>query len=201
METAERPDLFDVKFVRDELLYYARDENQFRRRRLTFLFALWPDLVDTQVKDAELPYQRIIVLLAWLVVLVRRLVNWLGADALSMVVVFVDDYEPQPLAAERALLEMVLRDLLQSGALSVQLLPTFQHLQKECSAHARRSLCHCLTVSTQDRAWEAKDIERCHLKLAGPTPKLAGPNIDTPHDTTGMDSWATALGCLLAAWV
>ena len=25
----ERPDLFDMKFVRDELLYYSRDENQF----------------------------------------------------------------------------------------------------------------------------------------------------------------------------
>src|SRR5205814_1584150 len=24
---AERPDLFDIKFLRDELLYYARDEN------------------------------------------------------------------------------------------------------------------------------------------------------------------------------
>ena len=28
METDERPDLFDIKFLRDELLYYARDENQ-----------------------------------------------------------------------------------------------------------------------------------------------------------------------------
>src|SRR5262249_35209538 len=36
MEKDERPDLFDVKFVRDELLYYARDENQFLRRRQTF---------------------------------------------------------------------------------------------------------------------------------------------------------------------
>ena len=30
---AERPDLFDIKFLRDELLYYARDENRFLRRR------------------------------------------------------------------------------------------------------------------------------------------------------------------------
>src|SRR5262249_20230502 len=40
MESGERPDLFDIKFVRDELLYYARDENQFFRRRRTFVFAL-----------------------------------------------------------------------------------------------------------------------------------------------------------------
>ena len=37
MEPDERPDLFDIKFVRDELLYYARDENNFLRRRRTFV--------------------------------------------------------------------------------------------------------------------------------------------------------------------
>ena len=35
-----RPDLFDVKYVRDELYYYSRDENQFLRRRRTFVFCL-----------------------------------------------------------------------------------------------------------------------------------------------------------------
>src|SRR5690606_18790481 len=28
----DRPDMFDIKFLRDELLYYSRDENQFFRR-------------------------------------------------------------------------------------------------------------------------------------------------------------------------
>src|SRR5262249_8635385 len=37
MEKEERPDLFDIKFLRDELLYYSRDENQFLRRRRTFV--------------------------------------------------------------------------------------------------------------------------------------------------------------------
>ncbi|MGL6095290.1 MAG: hypothetical protein ACRC7O_05760, partial [Fimbriiglobus sp.] len=41
----EPPDLFDMKFVRDELFYYSRDENQFLRRRRAFVFALYPDLV------------------------------------------------------------------------------------------------------------------------------------------------------------
>ena len=32
-----RPDLFDIKFARNELLFYSRDENQFLRRRLSSL--------------------------------------------------------------------------------------------------------------------------------------------------------------------
>jgi len=64
MEKDERPDLFDVKFVRDELLYYARDENQFLRRRRTFVFVMHPDLVGTRFKDSELPYQRGVLLSA-----------------------------------------------------------------------------------------------------------------------------------------
>ena len=67
MEPDDRPDLFDIKFLRDELLYYSRDENQFLRRRRTFVFALYPDLCHARFKDAELPCQRIVLLLALLV--------------------------------------------------------------------------------------------------------------------------------------
>src|SRR5207244_10184413 len=48
MEPHERPDLFDVKYLRDELLYYARDENQFLRKRRSFVIALFPDLIRTR---------------------------------------------------------------------------------------------------------------------------------------------------------
>ena len=37
-----RPDLFDIKYVRDELLYYSRDENQFLRQRRTYLLSSTP---------------------------------------------------------------------------------------------------------------------------------------------------------------
>src|SRR5207249_190972 len=50
MEPDDRPDLFDIKYLRDELLYYARDENQCLRRRRTFVFALFPDLARARHK-------------------------------------------------------------------------------------------------------------------------------------------------------
>src|SRR5262249_28226518 len=61
-----QPDLFDVKFLRDELYYYSRDENQFLRRRRSFLFLLMPDLVQARFKDADLPCQRLVLVLALL---------------------------------------------------------------------------------------------------------------------------------------
>jgi hypothetical protein len=89
MEPDDRPDLFDIKFLRDELLYYSRDENQFLRRRRTFVFALYPDLVSTRFKDRELPYQRGVLLLALILVAIRKLAEWLTTDALIFEIVFV----------------------------------------------------------------------------------------------------------------
>src|SRR5262249_57603158 len=66
MEEA-RPDLFDIKFVRDELFYYARDENQFLRRRRAFAFVLAPDLAQARFKDPEPPGQRLVLALALVV--------------------------------------------------------------------------------------------------------------------------------------
>src|SRR5204862_3015308 len=103
MEPDDRPDLFDVKFLRDELLYYSRDENQFLRRRRTFVIALDADLVQTRFKDAELPWQRGVLLLAVIVGLVRKLCEGLSTEALVVDIVFFQVKEPQRSAAERAL--------------------------------------------------------------------------------------------------
>ena len=102
MEDRQRPDLFDIKFVRDELLYYARDENQFLRRHRSFLFALYPDLVAARVKDPALPYQRGILLLALLIVLVRRLSDWLSTEALHFSFLFLKPGQRRRAAGPRA---------------------------------------------------------------------------------------------------
>jgi hypothetical protein len=201
MEKEDRPDLFDVKYLRDELLYYARDENQFLRRRRTFMFALWPDLVDTRVKDAELPFQRGILLLAWLLAAIRRLADWLSADALSIVVALVDDQEPGALAAERALIEMVLRELIENRTAVVARLPTAQHVRQECADRARRSQCHCLTVSTQDRLLEVQHVQVRRMRLAGPTPALVDAEGEAAVHQVALESWAATLQQLLEDWV
>src|SRR5262249_37292792 len=144
MEKQGRPDLFDIKYLRDELLYYSRDDNQFLRRRRSFVFALFPDLAQARFKDAELPCQRIILLLALLVVAVRRLSEWLSTDALQFEFVFLGEKEPGPLAAERNLLKTLLREEIVNGTAELTRLPTAEAVARECALGARRSLCHCL---------------------------------------------------------
>src|SRR5262249_45141676 len=82
MEPEDRPDLFDIKYLRDELLYYSRDENQFFRRRRTFVFAIYPELTEARFKDPDSPWQRIVLLLGLLVAAVHKWIEWLSTDSL-----------------------------------------------------------------------------------------------------------------------
>ena len=121
MEKAERPDMFDTKFLRDELLYYSRDENQFLRRRRSFVFALFPDLSAARLKDSDLPWQRIVLLLGLFVVAVRRLTEWLSEEALLFDFVFLKPGGKKSagspaLADERELLELLFREQIANNS-------------------------------------------------------------------------------------
>jgi vWA domain found in the FtsH ternary systems/N-terminal helical region fused to the FtsH ternary system vWA domain len=119
METgavAERPDLFDVKYLRDELLYYSRDENQFYRRRRYFVFEFAADLIAARTKDPELPYQRIVLTLATVVAAVRRLTEWLTDEALTFELRFPPG---GALNTEAELLATVFRDRIDNGAVTI----------------------------------------------------------------------------------
>jgi hypothetical protein len=204
MEPRDRPDLFDVKFLRDELLYYARDENQFLRRRRSFVLALFPDLRHTRVKDPALPYQRGILLLALVLVLVRRLSDWLSTDALLFEFLFLRQGEKEePLRRERELLEMLFREPIEKGTVVIRPDVPAGALAKECAARARRSLCHCLTLSARDRPFEVQDTVVTRLSLDGPCPAL-GAGDKEPTYAQGeepFDVWAGVLLELLQRWI
>jgi hypothetical protein len=202
MEQDERPDLFDIKFLRDELLYYARDENQFLRRRRTFVFALYPDLAQARYKDPELPWQRVVVLLALLVVAVRKLSEWLSTDALRFEVVFVGEGEPEPLPEERRLLETLLREQIANGTVGASRLAA-EKVAVHCALKARKSLCHCLTLSTTGEGLRADGTAVARLRVDGPLPAVAegdGP-FTCPDADDAVEAWASVLELLLEAWV
>src|SRR5579884_2142362 len=150
MEKDERPDLFDVKFLRDELLYYARDENQFLRRRRTFVFVLYPDLDQTRFKDRGLDYQRGILLLGLLYTIVCKLSAWLSTDALSFHFLFVVEGENDPLKAERDLLASLLMEEIANGSVQLVTVPE-NKIEGLCANWARRSLCHALLIDVRPR--------------------------------------------------
>jgi hypothetical protein len=145
MERDERPDLFDIKFLRDELLYYARDENQFFRRRQTLVFALSPDLVGLRVKDGQLRWQRIVLLLAVLLTTVRKLLAWLSDESLVFRIVLLDG--GVRLDDEAELLAMLLSEEIAGGNVIIDRAVSSQQLVEECNQAARRSQCRCLMVS------------------------------------------------------
>lgn len=201
MERRERPDLFDLKFLRDELLYYSRDENQFLRPRRSFVFLLSPELIRARFKDADLPYQRIILLLALIVTTIRRLTDWLSSEALHFECILPAGKDT-PLAAEQSLLEMVLREQIANGTVLISRLPETK-LGGRCTELARRSRCCCLTLSAGESTLTADATEVSRLRLNGPRPELAIPAepltiLETDDHVT---AWAAVLERLLQAWI
>jgi hypothetical protein len=197
---AGRPDLFDVKFVRDELLYYSRDENQFLRRRRSFVVVLAPDLVRARFKDPDLPGQRIVLLLGLLVALVRRLTAWLTADALVFEFLFVSDDDAQPLAPEQALLEMVFRDSIANGGVRLAQAPDLDAARRVVMDHGRRSLCQAVVIGTNSGTLQVASADVAALRISGQRPELSlavGPH---PDGADSWDSWQLALTCLAEAW-
>jgi hypothetical protein len=200
-DPAERPDLFDVKYVRDELYYYARDENQFLRRRRAYLFCLYPDLVRARFKDPDLPAQRIVLVLGLLLTAVNKLSEWLSTDALKFEFLLVQEKDAKPLAQEGALLEMLFREQIENGTVDVR------HFSEPpgpyADRRAQRSLCHLLAVSTGGAEVGSEVAVSTDLTVTGPRPGVRIGH-DEPAELPGDDpfeNWTATLERLLAVWV
>jgi hypothetical protein len=202
MEDNERPDLFDIKFLRDELLYYARDENQFLRRRRTFVFVLYPDLDQTRFKDRGLEFQRGVLLLALLCTVVRKLSEWLSTDALSFHFLFPAEGDSDPLAAERHLLASLLMDDIANG--SVHLAKVEEDKVAALCVHwARRSLCHGLLIDIQPRQLHAGDTVFTSLRIDSPRPALgdADKKVSAHDEEDPLERWGAVLQEILQRWI
>ena len=201
MERDDRPDLFDIKFVRDELLYYARDENQFLRRHETFVFLVSPDIVSARVKDASLPYQRIVMALALMVTAVRTLVDWLSGEGLRFEVLFLDAQQPV-LGDEMELVRMLLTDQIANGTAVVERIAA-KAAPQHCTDAARRSLCRCLWISTIAREVVVESVLPGSLVLDGSKPRLSleGEPVVVDDTTTCFNQWLAAAESLLRAWI
>lgn len=202
MESDQRPDLFDIKFLRDELLYYARDENQFLRSRRTFVFVLYPDLDQTRFKDRGLDYQRGVLLLALLYTIVRKLEAWLGTDALAFRFVFVVEGEDDPLKAERDLLASLLMEDIANG--SVQLMTAAENkLAGLCASWARHSLCNALLIDVRPCQLNASDTTIHRLRIDGPRPAFADAQSEpiVPDGEEPLESWSSIVQEILQCWL
>ena len=207
METADRPDLFDIKYARDELLYYARDENQFFRRRVTVLFVLDASLTLARVKDVGQSWQRIVLSLAVIVAMVKTLTDWLASDALHFEILFIADEPRIELQDEWSVLEMIFRDEIHGGRLQLMRIERPQ-LRARSDEHARQSLCHLVSIDASQPTQSEMELAGqsaavcqpliSELSVASALPKVAYDAEQFIFDEAS-DPWREALRALLTA--
>ncbi|MGB0595512.1 MAG: hypothetical protein ACPGLY_02290 [Rubripirellula sp.] len=185
MDDSERPDLFDIKYARHELLYYSRDESLFLRRRMAFAFVLNCDLKTARVKDDQLPVQRLVLLLACLCVVVQQLTDWLGKDSLCFEFIWCSEADSDPLKPERQMIEVILREQIRRGNVVQRTLGVDQW-QERVEELGRTRFCQAMLVS----AGSAKM-----------------PDVELPDQTTvmrieksGWDEWLRRLQDWLHMW-
>ncbi len=202
MEPQQRPDLFDVKFLRDELLYYSRDENQFLRRRETFIFALGADLVHARFKGTGLPYQRIVLLLSVLLVAAGKLTEWLSSESLLFEFLFLDAGDESSLRSEKTLVQTLLREQIAGGTVVVESIAA-DDVGPRCQQRARRSRCQCLWASTRPAGFSSESADVAELVVAGPRPdvRVDGEAADLGLCDDAVEAWTVALQRLLEWWI
>jgi hypothetical protein len=202
MET-ETPDLFDMKFVRDELFYYSRDENQFLRRRRAFVFALFPDLITARFKDPDLPHQRIVMIQSAILALVHRLTDWLSTDAIRFEVLFVQDGDKKSLAEEATLMQMLLRGTIERGDGLVTWVPDRASLISHLNQLARLSQVHALLVTTDPVEMDLENAAIAELVVDGPFPQIGGGDgvVASLEGEDAFDVWQETVLRVLQLWV
>jgi len=198
----QSPDLFDMKFVRDELFYYSRDENQFLRRRRAFMFVLFPDIVTARFKDARLPYQRIVMIQAVILTLVEKLQEWLSTDAIRFELWFVQDGEKGPLADEAELMKLLLREPIERGDGMIRAFPDRAAVEKGLNEASRSAQVHSLVVSAKPLNIDLDSVVVSELVVNGPRPELrSGGTDEVLEGEDAFDTWHEAVLRLLQLWV
>lgn len=115
IESKEEIDLFDVRFVEGELLFYKRDSGQLRRKRRTVHLII--DLGDIfQLKTGGYDYQFSILTQGLLLRITRDLLQVFANDAMQFHFHYlVNDHDPEPIKREMQLMRLLLSDEEQHG--------------------------------------------------------------------------------------
>ena len=125
-------DLFTLRYVESELLFYTRDDSVLLRPRHAIAIVLAPELAEARVKDPRLPWQRIVLALATAIAAIRWLGDRFGERALAIRLAF----PPQVLAAERELVSLVLAAEIEAGLVAVDEVTVAVALERTAAAPA-----------------------------------------------------------------
>ncbi|NVB40347.1 hypothetical protein G6O69_37345 [Pseudenhygromyxa sp. WMMC2535] len=206
-------DLFDVRWAAGELLKYTRDESVHTRERRSVLLVLGPDLDLARVKDPQVPWQRLVVLLGGLVAGVRKLCAWLDEAELHLRFLLLPappapGVAPgSPLAPDAALCRLILREYIESGVVDFIALDDADALQAAAEQAVELGGCDLIWLSQGSTpAPSPLPGARQHsLSLASVEPRLAldrgaGPEPQTLR-AEGWEAWLQAFGALFQGLV
>lgn len=192
-DPALRPDLFDIRFVESELLYYARDESVAVRKRRTLVLVFDPSLVRGRVKDPGEQYQRLVWLLGSVTALVRKLSEWLNTEALRFELVFVNAAEEAPLAEEEGVLSLLLREYRERGQVELKRAEApLAAIRAARELHRGRARV-LLFAAKVPAGLEGDAAADAIVDASGPTPRLhwAQPEPEhAPAFATAAEAWA-----------
>ena len=203
-ERSIEPDLFQLKFVRDELFYYSRDENQFLRRRRLFVMVFPASLQQARFKDAELPVQRIVMALATVLTLVRRISDWMSTDALRFELLFIQPGNDKSLADEAELMSLLLQELRERGAAAVRTVESLKAVEQYCDEESRHNQVQLLLINPEKLEFHAEAVVVSQLILNRAFPALIDGHGDAAEfDETddAMEYWKQINERLLELWV
>lgn len=197
---APRPDLFDIRFVESELLYYARDESVAIRRKRVLVLIFDSSLISARVLDGGEKYQRLVWLLGSVTALIRKLTSWLDTEALTFELIFTGSKAERPLAEEEAVIALLLREFRERGQVQVRFVDqSLTALKQVREAHGQRA--RAMVFLTKLPAGLAGDLQpEALIDVSGPAPVLhwvdaQSPRVETTKDTS--EAWAQATKALL----
>jgi hypothetical protein len=195
-----RPDLFDVRFVENELLYYARDESVAVRKKRALVLVFDPSLALARVLDGGERYQRLMWALGSVTALVRKLSQWLDTEALRFELVFPAAKGEHPLAEERGVVELLLREFRERGQLDVlDAEDTASAVRRARDVHGGRARV-MLFEAALPAGLDGQSAPDALVEVSGPRPTVhwhdaVGAGADAPKDA--LDAWAATTKQLL----
>lgn len=193
-------DLFTVRWALGELLYYTRDESVATRRRTTVSILLDADLEGARVKDRSAPYQRIVLALASIVVLVERAIYLLRDESVRFVIAFDGD----KLEPEKHLLDLALVRQIGAGQVETRVVADPGDVAR--FEEDERARVRVVTLRLQAGDERAAPDDARMTKHAAPrvvrvegTPSLLGEGTREPagRGSSALDAWATVTRALL----
>lgn len=194
-EDKDQVDLFDMRYVEGELLYYTRDESVFIRSRRAVTFIFEPELIRARFKDQGMAWQRLVMAMGLLSASVQKLSAWLSEEGLFFRVAFVRTEHGRPLESEMGLCRLLLGEWIEKQMAEVIEVDARERALHMAEEDARSAQADVVDFTMEPAADEHLDprVRLAHVSLAEASPALAWTDHPLGAVTTDPEAWTAWL--------